>query len=137
MIVVLSNRRRQRLGDIIAGTLVVENPRSVLLPDLAVDTSSIQAAKAKFDFLPAHLEIYGNYELQTLEDLLRDPAKRPSDQDVVKIAQTIISKISYRHPLESGEELAFLNAFYIAQREHLETLRLFGTRRENKFHREG
>lgn len=72
--------------------------------------------------------------MQTREDLLRDPAKRPSDQDVVKIAQTIISKIGYRDPLKLGEKITFLNAFYIAQREHLETLRLFGTRRENKFH---
>ncbi len=134
VIVVLSTRRRQRLGDIIAGTLVVETPRSVLLPDLAADTSSIRAAKAQFDFLPAHLEIYGNYELQTLEDLLRNPAKRPSDQDVIKIAQTIIKKIGFSDPVQTGEELAFLNAFYIAQREHLETLRLFGTWREDKFY---
>ncbi|UIL30975.1 RDD family protein (plasmid) [Rhizobium leguminosarum] len=36
VVVPFTNRRRQRLGDIIAGTLVVDTPRSVLLSDLAL-----------------------------------------------------------------------------------------------------
>jgi len=135
--VILSSNRRQRLGDIMAGTMVIENPRSVLLPDLAAAASSIKATQAGFDFTPDHLDIYGSYELQTLEDLLRDSNTRQRDKQLIEIAQAIIKKIGYREAVAPGKELDFLNAFYIAQREHLETLRLFGKRRDNKFHNTG
>jgi hypothetical protein len=36
--------------------------------------------------------------------------------------------------VKPGRELRFLNEFYRAQREHLESLKLFGTLRENKYH---
>lgn len=134
IIVPLANRRRQRLGDIIAGTLVVDNPRSVLLADLAVSSPSALSSQEGFEFLPEHLEVYGKYELQTLEDVLRDPTKGPSNEETIQIVRTIVGKIRYPDPVKPGQELLFLSAFYRAQREHLETLRLFGTRRENKFH---
>lgn len=133
-IVPMANKRRQRLGDMIAGTLVVDNPRSVLLPDLAVSAPLAASASEIFDFVPAHLEIYGRFELQTLEDVLRDPQKSANKADIERIARTIIRKINYDVPVKQGQELAFLTTFYRAQREHLETLRLFGTRREDKFH---
>jgi len=135
-IVPLANRRRQRLGDIVAGTLVVDNPRSALLPDLAVSSPSILSSHAGFEFLPEHLDVYGRYELQTLEDVLRDPTKSPSNEETIRIVRTIVRKIGYQDPVKPGQELLFLSAFYRAQREHLETLRLFGTRREDKFHRD-
>ncbi|MDR6100118.1 putative RDD family membrane protein YckC [Agrobacterium larrymoorei] len=135
--VILSSNRRQRLGDLMAGTLVIENPRSVLLPDLAAAPSAIKASQAGFEFRPEHLDVYGSYELQTLEDLLRDPTTRLRDKQILEITQAIIKKIGYREGVTRGKELEFLNAFYIAQREHLETLRLFGKRRENKFHNVG
>lgn len=134
LIVPLANRRRQRLGDIIAGTLVVDNPRSVLLSDLAISTPLTTSSETTFDFQPEHLDVYGKYELQTLEDVLRDPTKNSYSEEIVQITRTIIRKISYSDPVKSGQELVFLAAFYRAQREHLETLRLFGTRREDKFH---
>ncbi|WP_343315652.1 RDD family protein [Brucella sp. BE17] len=133
-IVPIANRRRQRLGDMIAGTMVVDNPRSALLSDLALAAPAVVADQAEFDFLPEHLDVYGKFELQTLEDVLRDPAKSADAPEVERIAQTIVRKIRYDAPVKRGRELAFLRAFYRAQREHLETLRLFGNRRENKFH---
>lgn len=133
-IVPFTNRRRQRLGDMIAGTVVVENPRMPLLPDLALASAS-DASQQAFAFLPQHLNVYGRYELQTLEDLLRDPAKAGSEAEIRKIATTITGKIAYDGLVRIGEELLFLNAFYRAQREHLEKLRLFGTKREDKFQR--
>ncbi len=36
--------------------------------------------------------------------------------------------------MKPGEEMLFLNAFYRAQREHLESLKLFGKLREDKYH---
>ncbi|MGU3400530.1 RDD family protein [Brucellaceae bacterium D45D] len=134
LIVPIANRRRQRLGDMIAGTLVVDNPRSTLLSDLALAVPAVVADQAEFDFLPEHLDVYGKFELQTLEDVLRDPLKSADTPEVERIARTIVRKIRYDAPVKRGRELAFLRAFYRAQREHLETLRLFGNRRENKFH---
>jgi len=134
LIVPLANRRRQRLGDMVAGTIVVDNPRNVLLPDLALALPTQGSARPMFDFLPAHLDIYGRFELQTLEKVLRDPAKGEEPPDFGQISRTIIRKIGYADPVRPGQERAFLNAFYRAQREHLETLRLFGNRREDKFH---
>ncbi|MBB3308633.1 putative RDD family membrane protein YckC [Rhizobium sp. BK196] len=134
VIVPLANRRRQRIGDMIAGTLVVDNPRSVLLSDLALSPPAKTSSEPAFDFLPEHLDIYGKYELQTLEDVLRDTTKKPNTEEIVKIVRTITRRIRYEEPVKPGQELVFLNAFYRAQREHLESLKLFGTLRENKYH---
>ncbi|MBX4940603.1 RDD family protein [Rhizobium binae] len=134
VIVPLGNRRRQRLGDMIAGTLVVDNPRSVLLSDLALPAPSAASSQAAFDFLPEHLDVYGKYELQTLEDVLRDATKTSNHKEIAQIARTITRRIQYEDTVKPGQELLFLNEFYRAQREHLESLKLFGTVRENKFH---
>lgn len=126
----LFNRKRQRVGDMIAGTIVVEQPRSVLLPDLAA------APTTRFDFLPAHLDFYGRYELQTLEAILRDPSKSVIYQtEVARVARAIIAKIGYAERVLPDEQLAFLTAFYRAQREHLESRQLFGDKRADKFHK--
>lgn len=126
----LFNRKRQRVGDMIAGTIVVEQPRFVLLPDLAA------APTARFDFLPAHLDFYGRHELQTLESILRDPSKSVIYQtEVSRVTQAIITKIGFAERVLPNEQLAFLTAFYRAQREHLESRQLFGDKREDKFHR--
>jgi uncharacterized RDD family membrane protein YckC len=130
----LANRRRQRIGDMIAGTLVVDNPRSVLLADLALSAPAIRSPQAVFEFLPEHLNVYGTYELQTLEDVLRDTTKTPGNEEISKIARTIAKRIKYDGPVKPGQEMVFLSEFYRAQREHLESLKLFGTVRENKFH---
>lgn len=134
VIVPFANRRRQRLGDIIAGTLVVDNPRSVLLSDLALSAPAAASSQPAFEFLPEHLDVYGKYELQTLEDVLRDSTKNSRHQEIAQIVRTIIRKIQYQDPVKPGQELLFLNEFYRAQREHLESLKLFGTLRENKYH---
>ena len=133
VIVPLANRRRQRLGDIIAGTLVIDNPRSVLLSDLALSAPAA-AAQPEFEFLPEHLDVYGKYELQTLEDVLRDTTKNAQSEEIVQILRTIIRRIRYPDTVKPGQELLFLNEFYRAQREHLESLKLFGTLRENKYY---
>ncbi|NEJ72760.1 RDD family protein [Rhizobium phaseoli] len=133
VIVPLANRRRQRLGDIIAGTLVVDNPRSVLLSDLALSAPAA-ATQPAFEFLPEHLDVYGKYELQTLEDVLRDTTNNAQSQEIVQIVRTIARRIRYPDTVKPGQELLFLNEFYRAQREHLESLKLFGTLRENKYH---
>jgi uncharacterized RDD family membrane protein YckC len=134
VIVPLANRRRQRIGDMIAGTLVVDNPRSVLLSDLALSSPAKASSQPAFEFLPEHLDIYGKYELQTLEDVLRDTTKKPHTEEIIKIVRTITRRIRYEDAVKPGQEMLFLNDFYRAQREHLESLKLFGKVRENKYH---
>lgn len=134
VIVPLANRRRQRIGDMIAGTLVVDNPRSVLLSDLALSSPAKASSRPAFEFLPEHLDIYGKYELQTLEDVLRDTTKKSNTEEIIKIVRTITRRIRYEDAVKPGQELIFLNDFYRAQREHLESLKLFGKVRENKYH---
>ena len=65
----LFNRKRQRLGDIIAGTFVIHQPDAVLMPDLAQATTRDQPGE-RFTFLPHQLDHYGRFELQTLEKVL-------------------------------------------------------------------
>lgn len=132
-VIFLANRNRQRLGDMIAGTLVVDSPRALLLPDLAA-TPDRRAAE-QFVFLPHHLDHYGRLELQTLEDILRNPAQdRATFEEQGKVTEAILRKIGYADPVLPGDRRDFLLAFYRAQREHLESRRLFGDRREDKFH---
>src|SRR5439155_8914270 len=61
----LFTKRRQRVGDIIAETIVVHQPRKLLEPDLAA--AATMPAGQRFVFLPNQLEHYGAYELQVLE----------------------------------------------------------------------
>lgn len=56
----------------------------------------MKATQAAFHFKPEHLDIYGSYELQTLQDLLQDPGPRLRDKQVTEIAQAITKKIGYR-----------------------------------------
>ena len=127
------NRKRQRLGDLIAGTIVVEQPKAMLLPDLA---RAPGAVAQRFTFLPMHLDFYGRFELQTLESILRDPGKSPTYAvELAKVTAAIIRKIDYVDPVLPEDRGAFLMCFYRAQREHLESRRLFGDRREDKNHK--
>lgn len=126
------NKRRQRLGDMMAGTLVVEQPVSRLLPDLTENTST---RGARFTFAPEQLGIYGRFELQTLERILRTPPQTPDTRNAVsKVVRTIRRKIDYPDQIAPSDEWEFLTEFYRKQREFLESRQLFGDSRENKFH---
>lgn len=128
----LISKKRQRIGDMVAGTIVVDQPKIALLPDLA---QSAAKHKHGFVFNSEHLEIYGRYELQTLEAILREPPKTPEAVNRAHdVARTIMRKIGYAEKVGSNEEWQFLTDFYRQQREYLETRKLFGDARENKFH---
>ena len=138
LIVPLRSPRNQRLGDIIANTHVVEQPRAVLLPDLAAKPEAADAAG--FDFLPDQLDHYGAYELQVLADLLQPPMRGATDlpareQRLRAVGERIRAKIEWPEPVAPGDEEAFLRAFYRQQRGYLEQKKLFGDARADKFHR--
>src|SRR3546814_17201005 len=63
----LFNRHRLRVGDLLAGTWVVHLMRSTLGRDLV----AAQINRERWPFSDDALDLYGIYELQTLEDVLR------------------------------------------------------------------
>ena len=77
-------------------------------------------------FTEAALNLYGVYELQTLEDVLR--AGRADA--IATVAQTIRDKAGID---EWGNDREFLSDYYAALCARLESGLLVGRRRENKF----
>ena len=124
------NRDSMRVGDIVGGTWVVAAPASVLYSDLA--SSKASATESPYQFSKEQLGVYGVYELQTLEAVLR---KRGSDARDTRVAvyDRISRKIGWLpdagQTVNAGD---FLDAYYRALRAHLETGMLFGKRRESK-----
>jgi uncharacterized RDD family membrane protein YckC len=139
MMIPLFNRYRRRLGDMMAGTHVIHLPVPVLLKDLASEMVAAGETRKKFVFLSHQLDHYGAFELQTLESLLRGQntpsgaeTARQRDATLEAIVEKIRKKIGYAAPVPPVDRLPFLQAFYNAQREHLEQRQLFGDKRENK-----
>ena len=137
----LFNKRRRRLGDIIAGTYVIHLPKPVLLEDMSKAIRQPVADEQKFRFLTHHLEHYGAFELQTLEGFLRasDRPKGPAaykrhKETLAAIVDQIRRKIEYADLVRAQDQQAFLEAFYKAQRGYLEQRQLFGDKRADKYH---
>ncbi len=137
----LLNRRRQRLGDLIAGTFVIHLPVPVLLKDMALEKVAHRDPTEAFTFLTHHLDHYGRFELQTLEDLLRAretqtgfAAARRRKETLAAVVKQIRRKIDYADPVDENDSEAFLSAFYNAQRSFLEQKQLFGEKRADKKH---
>ncbi len=122
------NRDRLRVGDLIAGTWVLRNPRPGLGLDVGGRETSVGIA-----FTDAQLDAYGEYELQTLEDVLRratpNAMRRRPDDPVTLVAASIRRKLDW-HGRE--DDYAFLSAFYTALRARLERGLLFDRRRRDK-----
>jgi uncharacterized RDD family membrane protein YckC len=150
----LFNRDGLRVGDMVAGTLVIAAPKAALLPDLTQRQKSVvpltrarEARASRYRFTTAQLGHYGVYELQTLEAVLRR-AETGSLAGRQEIARRIRAKIGWPDadpaasdpvaPDPAGfDATAFLEAFYAAQRAHLERRMLFGHRRRDKHDRSG
>lgn len=126
----LFNHDRLRIGDLVAGTWVLRIPRRQLGADIANRSAVINLTE--FEFTEAQLSAYGEFELQTLEDVLRrgspNPMRRAVDDPVIVVAAAIRTKIGYR----GGDDYAFLAAYYAAVRARLERGLLFGRRRRDK-----
>lgn len=116
---------RLRPGDWIAGTLVIANPKTELKQDLA----RARTDAADYTFSREQLSVYGVYELQVLEDLLRAGAQLKPDK-ATTVANAIKKKIGFAE--EIGNPKTFLRDFYAAQRTHLERDLALGKRKESK-----
>ena len=125
------NRDALRAGDLIAGTWVVEAPRAKLAQALSTEGAAREGSSsltgAEYRFGEAELAIYGEYELQTLERVLRDG--RPDA--LASVHEAICRKIGWNPG--SGDERAFLEAFYAQLRARLEGDMRFGKRKADKF----
>jgi uncharacterized RDD family membrane protein YckC len=128
----LFNRDGLRVGDMIAGTWVVVAPKAVLLPDLSEAGPGEPEAAPRYRFTKAQLNAYGIYELQTLENVLREAGVNAGEMRA-EVAKRIVHRIQW--PIEAGvkpDTDPFLNDFYTALRGHLERKLLFGVRRRDK-----
>ncbi len=137
----LFNRDNLRLGDIVAGTMVITMPKAALLPDLVGAAPPVPlpdapaarpspVAESPYRFSDAQLDIYGIFELQTLEKVLRQ--EKNNDGVRGQIAERIRRKIGWVGEVPPAETDKFLAAFYAAQRARLERKMLFGIRRKDK-----
>lgn len=137
----LLNRHRARLGDLAAGTLVISEPAAALEPDLAGLAGAPGAEREperredEITFTRGQLEIYGNKELQVLEEVLRREPTPEVERLVRTVALKVRRKIGWEPPTavdRPPHPRRFLVAFYAAQRAHLEHAMLLGRAREEK-----
>jgi len=117
----LFNRDRLRIGDLVAGTWVVRTDKAGLSADLVGS-----AYRSRRLFPAAALELYGIYELQTLEEVLRNE----NPEAVVTVARTIRAKAGLP---DDGDDYGFLSDYYAALCSHLEAGLMVGRRRDSKF----
>lgn len=122
----LFNQDRLRLGDLIAGTMVVRRPDQALLPDLAIEQQ-----EKSYHFSHDHLNVYGIHELEYLAAALRSQGDQRTEI-LAEIAVRISAKITWPDTVSPDQAEAFLSAYYQALRAHLEQGALFGKRRLSK-----
>lgn len=131
MLFAVFNRDAMRAGDLVAGTWVVEAPRRTLAAALSTEGAarlgSSDVTGAEYKFGDEELAVYGEYELQTLERVLRDG----KPEAIAAVAETICRKIGWNPGV--GDERAFLEAFYAQLRARLEGGMRFGKRKADKF----
>lgn len=118
----LFNRDRMRMGDLIAGTWVVMAQRAKLDSDIVAS----QPAATAMTFSDAELSVYGIFELQELERILRTRDPRAMRE----VADTIRGKIG--RPVAEEDDV-FLLSYYRQLKARLERGLLFGKRREDKY----
>jgi uncharacterized RDD family membrane protein YckC len=124
------NRDRLRAGDVIGGTWVIEAPKRKL--EAAMSTGKVAASGtstatgASYRFGEAELAVYGEFELQTLERVLREDR----EEAIVAVHEAICRKIAWTPG--AGDERAFLQAFYTQLRARLEAGMRLGKRKADK-----
>lgn len=128
----LFNRDRLRPGDLVGGTLVVRAPRAMLLEDLSgARTTSRAASEPQYRFTREQLDIYGIYELQVLEELLRSSGA-VKWESLRAVSEKVQAKLRWQPPVAERDAERFLHDFYVAQRRRLEQKMLLGHRQERK-----
>jgi len=140
MLFPLFNRDVLRAGDVIAGSWVLERPRHKLQAAMSVgqaqahaptsprgDEDTLAPARPAYQFSEDELAVYGEYELQSLERVLREN-RTPS---IEAVYHTISAKIGREDGWDN--ERAFLEAYYTQLRQRLEAGMRMGRRKADKF----
>ena len=133
------NRDRLRAGDLIAGSWVVEVPRRKLEAAMSVAPAATTATAPgaapepvhAYRFGEAELAVYGEYELQTLECVLRENRTEAMDA----VYESICRKIGWTPG--AGDSRPFLEAYYRQLRARLESGMRMGRRKADKFSEHG
>ncbi len=120
----LFNKDRLRVGDLLAGTWVINTPKR----RLTFDVMREDPQPSGYAFTDEQLDAYGIYELQTLESVLREA----NPDAMAAVSWSIRNKIRVT---DIDSDAAFLTAYYEALRRRLERNLLFGRRRINKYDR--
>jgi len=120
----LFNRDRLRVGDLLAGTWVVQRVRGKLGQDIVASIAASDQPRRSFS--DAALSLYGEYELQTLEEVLRG-----GDSDaIVTVAAAIRRKAGLP---DDRDDYGFLSDYYAALCARLERQMSVGVRRADKY----
>lgn len=126
------NKDNLRAGDLVAGTWVVEADRRKLPEAMSVrDLREAAPPATTYRFGEAELSVYGEHELQVLENVLR----QDNPQAMRQVLEAICRKIGWQ--AGSSDDRAFLEAFYAALRARLEGDMRFGKRKKDKFSEAG
>ncbi len=123
----LFNKDRLRCGDLIAGTWVVHAEKAKMTNIVASADSMTSQMSADYRFTDEELDIYGEYELKTLEKVLREE----SGDAERAVYEAICRKLGWVPG--GGDERAFLENYYTQLRARLEGDMRFGKRRADKF----
>lgn len=118
----LFNRDRMRVGDLLAGTWVIETGKHRLGEDL----SAPQFDADRYTFSRAQLAAYGVAELTRLEEVLR----LKDEAQMWVVTDAIVGRIGWGEHVSDAE--GFLSAYYAGLRGHLERDLLFGWKRADK-----
>jgi uncharacterized RDD family membrane protein YckC len=121
----LFNRDRLRIGDLVGGTWVVQTVRAKLAEDIG---GAHTAERHRRTFSDAALDLYGVYELQTLEEVLRTGRY----DAIAAVAEAIRRKAGIA---DDGDDAGFLTDYYRALCARLERSMMLGHRRSDKHDR--
>lgn len=116
--------RNVRPGDVMAGTLVVVQPRLEYLHDV-----SEHKAHPGLQLSTSQLDMYGIHEVQLLEKILRHT---PTPDVAHHLAEKIATKLGIPHTDWQNAPLPFLQSVYAQLRTRHEQRILFGDRQQTK-----
>jgi uncharacterized RDD family membrane protein YckC len=131
LVMVLLHRDAMRIGDLIAGTWVIENERRILQSDLT-DPARRTPRDSTYRFTDAELDTYGIHELHVLEDILRNDGTLLDPAVLADVSRRIRRKIGWDIAAPFNDDARFLQAYYAGLRGRLEQGLLYGKRRETK-----
>ncbi len=116
----------RRLGDVVAGTVVIESPDPVSLNQDLLDHAAAGGERS-YAFRNEMLDVYGIVQLNALQDALENrlhgqngTAGNDNSATLQQIKDRVVEKIDFPDPVPDREAVPFLTSFYRAMRRHLE-----------------